>query len=66
MLINDAGSQLLFQKTAGELFFGFTDDLLSAIVNTIELVPGVPDELPNEFGLFQTVSFLICPSLNIS
>ncbi|XP_039251289.2 platelet glycoprotein 4-like [Styela clava] len=58
-MINDAGSELLFTKTVGELLFGFHDELLSLIVNTIELLPieGLPEgDLPETFGLFSTMN----------
>lgn len=54
LLIRDTDSKLLFQTTARELFFGFQTPLLTSIVNTIEIALGTAD-LPDEFGLFQTV-----------
>ena len=57
-LYNQVETKLLFTKPAGDLLFGFQDDLYDLLVGIIENAIAGAD-LPDRFGLFSTVSNMI-------
>ena len=56
LLYGRAGTKLLFTKPAGDLLFGFEEELYTLIVNLLEGITG--EDLPDTFGLFSTVNRL--------